>query len=103
MVAQSYPIRDTFNKNNNNYLSSQPTMGDGRSVVSIASNVSVCSKLGAKEQGHLIDDVKDGFGHSEEVRNRWEYEVQWERKLYVEDMMEEDDCDDEGEKDIPRM
>ena len=49
MVTQNYPIRDTFNKNNK-YLSSQPTMGDGRSVVSIASNVSVCSKLGAKEQ-----------------------------------------------------
>ena len=73
MVTQNYPICDTFNKNNNNYLSSQPTMGDGRSVVSIASNVSVCSKLGAKEQGHLIDDVKDGFGHSEEVRGRGEY------------------------------
>ena len=51
-------------------------MGDGRSVVSIASNVSVCSKLGANEQDHLIDDLKDGFGYSEEVRNRGEYEVQ---------------------------
>ena len=59
MEVVTQPICIHFQQNNNNYLSSQPTMGDGRSVVSIASNVSVCSKLGAKEQGHLIDDLKD--------------------------------------------